>query len=174
MYHTHIRHLMLIPDFTVVSPQFSGRSKNSSSPLLLIVVCRARHWLIQVVEDSEMSAGVFLVNVKINSSKIWKKLIYLRWLEARQKLNSGDNEDTCFHSTMSLHFEHIIGLSCSCCSVRFDLNRSMQFYTKTYNIYCKSMSSAKVKSHFGISKYISMQGFLHTILPRRRQDIISR
>lgn len=32
-----------LPDFTVVSPQFSGRSKKSSRPLLLVVVCRARH-----------------------------------------------------------------------------------------------------------------------------------
>lgn len=35
--------ISVLPDFTVVSPQFSGRSKNSSSPLLLMVVCRARH-----------------------------------------------------------------------------------------------------------------------------------
>jgi len=42
------------PDFTVFSPQFSGKSKNSSSPLLQRVVCKGLHcWPCQAGEMNE-------------------------------------------------------------------------------------------------------------------------
>lgn len=60
----------VLPDFTVVSPQFSGRSKNSSSPLLPMVVCRARYWptrFVGVHQDRATSGDLFSVK-KQNSS----------------------------------------------------------------------------------------------------------
>lgn len=65
-----IEYFCVLPDFTLFSPQFSGRSKNSSSPLLLTVVCRARHWLTALTglhQDRAARGDVFLVDAKINA-----------------------------------------------------------------------------------------------------------
>lgn len=56
-----------LPDFTVDSPQFSGRSKNSSRPLRLMVVCRSRHWpteLLEVGHDRAVTGDFCLVNAR--------------------------------------------------------------------------------------------------------------
>lgn len=57
----------VLPDFTFVSPQFSVKSKNSSSPLLLMVVCRARHWPTEVTglhQDGATNREFSLVGAK--------------------------------------------------------------------------------------------------------------